>query len=138
MRVYSVVNVQITDPARYAEYREKAPSTIARYGGKYLARGGEVECSRATGIPNAWSSSNNSRAWSDLTSGTTRRNTLPSSNCAAGPPSQSLSSSKACKRKEQIMRIEAKLEELGLVLPEPMQGPPGLRFMVHYSYKKVS
>jgi len=43
MAVYSIVNVQITDPARYAEYREKAPGTIARYGGKYLARGGEVE-----------------------------------------------------------------------------------------------
>ena len=43
MAVYAIVNLQITDPARYAEYREKAPSTIARYGGKYLARGGEVE-----------------------------------------------------------------------------------------------
>ncbi len=43
MAVYAVVNVQVTDPARYAEYREKAPATIARYGGKYLARGGEVE-----------------------------------------------------------------------------------------------
>ena len=43
MPVYAVVNVQITDPARYTEYREKAPATIARYGGKYLARGGEVE-----------------------------------------------------------------------------------------------
>ncbi len=43
MAVYAVVNVQVTDPARYAEYREKAPATITRYGGKYLARGGEVE-----------------------------------------------------------------------------------------------
>jgi uncharacterized protein (DUF1330 family) len=43
MPVYAVVNVQITDPARYTEYREKAPATIARYGGKYLARGGEVD-----------------------------------------------------------------------------------------------
>ena len=43
MTVYSVVNVQVTDPARYAEYVEKAPATIARYGGKYLARGGEVQ-----------------------------------------------------------------------------------------------
>lgn len=43
MAVYAVVNVQVTDPARYAEYREKVPATIARYGGKYLARGGEVE-----------------------------------------------------------------------------------------------
>jgi uncharacterized protein (DUF1330 family) len=33
MPVYAVVNVQITDPARYTEYREKAPATIARYGG---------------------------------------------------------------------------------------------------------
>ena len=43
MAVYIVVNVQVTDPARYAEYREKAPATIARYGGRYLARGGEVD-----------------------------------------------------------------------------------------------
>jgi uncharacterized protein (DUF1330 family) len=43
MAVYAVVNVQITDPDRYTEYREQAPATIARYGGKYLARGGEVK-----------------------------------------------------------------------------------------------
>ncbi len=43
MGVYAVVNIQITDPARYTEYREKAPATIAHYGGKYLARGGKVE-----------------------------------------------------------------------------------------------
>ncbi len=43
MAVYAVVNVQITDPARYADYVEKAPPIIARYGGKYLARGGEVK-----------------------------------------------------------------------------------------------
>jgi uncharacterized protein (DUF1330 family) len=43
MAVYAVVNIRVTDPDRYAEYREKAPATIARYGGKYLARGGPVE-----------------------------------------------------------------------------------------------
>ena len=43
MTVYAVVNVKITDPDRYAEYRDKAPATIASYGGKYLARGGKVE-----------------------------------------------------------------------------------------------
>jgi uncharacterized protein (DUF1330 family) len=43
MAVYAVVNVQITDPDRYTEYRGQAPATIARYGGKYLARGGEVK-----------------------------------------------------------------------------------------------
>ena len=43
MAVYAVVNIRITDPDRYAEYREQAPPTIARYGGKYLARGGTTE-----------------------------------------------------------------------------------------------
>jgi uncharacterized protein (DUF1330 family) len=43
MAVYAVVNVRVTDPERYAEYREKAPATISHYGGKYLARGGTVE-----------------------------------------------------------------------------------------------
>lgn len=43
MAVYVVVNVRVTDPVRYAEYRDKAPDTIARYGGRYLARGGAVE-----------------------------------------------------------------------------------------------
>ena len=43
MAVYAVVNIQITDPDRYAQYREQAPPTIAHYGGKYLARGGKVE-----------------------------------------------------------------------------------------------
>src|ERR687894_3291285 len=43
MAVYAVVNVRVTDPNRYAEYRAKAPDTISHYGGKYLARGGAVE-----------------------------------------------------------------------------------------------
>jgi uncharacterized protein (DUF1330 family) len=43
MAAYAVVNVRVTDPDRYAKYREKAPDTIAQYGGKYLARGGTVE-----------------------------------------------------------------------------------------------
>jgi uncharacterized protein (DUF1330 family) len=43
LAVYVVVNVRVTDPARYEEYRGKVPATIARYGGRYLARGGAVE-----------------------------------------------------------------------------------------------
>ena len=41
--MYAVVNVRVTDSARYAEYRDKAPATIAHYGGRYLVRGGAVE-----------------------------------------------------------------------------------------------
>ena len=43
MAAYAVVNVRVTDPVRYEEYRGKAPATIASYGGRYLARGGAVE-----------------------------------------------------------------------------------------------
>ena len=43
MAVYAVVNVRVTDPTRYEEYRGEAPATIAHYGGRYLARGGAVE-----------------------------------------------------------------------------------------------
>jgi uncharacterized protein (DUF1330 family) len=51
MAVYAVVNIRITDPDRYAKYREQAPPTIARYGGKYLARGGKVEVLEGEWIP---------------------------------------------------------------------------------------
>jgi uncharacterized protein (DUF1330 family) len=43
LAVYVIVNVRVTDSARYEEYRGKVPATIARYGGRYLARGGAVE-----------------------------------------------------------------------------------------------
>ncbi len=43
MSVYAVVNIRVTDPVRYEEYRSKVPATIASYGGRYLARGGAVE-----------------------------------------------------------------------------------------------
>ena len=43
MAAYAVVNVRVTDPVRYEEYRSEAPVIIASYGGRYLARGGAVE-----------------------------------------------------------------------------------------------
>jgi uncharacterized protein (DUF1330 family) len=43
MAAYAVVNVEVTDPVLYEEYKSKAPDTIASYGGRYLARGGAVE-----------------------------------------------------------------------------------------------
>jgi len=40
---YVIAEVEITDPALYEEYRRLVPATIAKYGGKYLVRGGAVE-----------------------------------------------------------------------------------------------
>jgi uncharacterized protein (DUF1330 family) len=40
MPAYVVVDGEVTDPARYDQYKAAAPAAIARYGGRYLVRGG--------------------------------------------------------------------------------------------------
>ncbi|MBT4514254.1 MAG: DUF1330 domain-containing protein [Chloroflexi bacterium] len=43
MSAYMIVQVEVTDPDGFAEYREKVGPQIAKHGGKYLVRGAEVE-----------------------------------------------------------------------------------------------
>ena len=43
MSAYVIARIEITDPERYAEYVRQVPATIARYGGRHLARGGKTE-----------------------------------------------------------------------------------------------
>ncbi len=44
MAAYFVVDIkEITDPQSYAEYSKGVPETIARYGGKFVVRGGPYE-----------------------------------------------------------------------------------------------
>ena len=43
MAAYVIAEVEVTDPAAFEEYRKQVPATIAKYGGKYLARGGVTE-----------------------------------------------------------------------------------------------
>ena len=43
MAGYVVAEIEVTDSATYEEYRKLVPATVARYGGKYLVRGGAVE-----------------------------------------------------------------------------------------------
>ena len=43
MAGYVIVDVKITDPERYQEYRKSAAVTVEAYGGRYLARGGKTE-----------------------------------------------------------------------------------------------
>jgi len=35
--------LEVTDPAGFEEYRRRVPETIARYGGKFVARQGAIE-----------------------------------------------------------------------------------------------
>jgi uncharacterized protein (DUF1330 family) len=43
MAAYVLVDVRITDPVRYAQYRQLTPAAIAAYGGRFVVRGGTVE-----------------------------------------------------------------------------------------------
>jgi len=43
MAAYVIVDVEITDPVRYAAYIRVVPPTIAKYGGRFLVRGGKSE-----------------------------------------------------------------------------------------------
>ncbi len=42
MSAYVIASIDITDPETYKGYSERAPATIEKYGGRYLARGGET------------------------------------------------------------------------------------------------
>jgi uncharacterized protein (DUF1330 family) len=43
MSAYVIVDVVVTDPAGYEEYKKLSPATVKLYGGKFLARGGTAE-----------------------------------------------------------------------------------------------
>ena len=43
MPAYVIAEVTVTDPDRFAEYRQLVPATIEKYGGRFVVRGGAVE-----------------------------------------------------------------------------------------------
>lgn len=43
MTAYVIVDINVTDPVRYEEYKKLAASTVELYGGRYIARGGKTE-----------------------------------------------------------------------------------------------
>mgnify|MGYP006170555629 CR=1 FL=1 len=43
------MHLEVTDPAKFEEYRGKVPDTIVSYDGKYLVRGGPMES--VDGVP---------------------------------------------------------------------------------------
>lgn len=51
MSAYVIVDIDITDPAGYEEYKRVAAPTVAAYGGKYIARGGRNEVLEGDWIP---------------------------------------------------------------------------------------
>lgn len=43
MSAYVIANVEIRDPATYADYIKLTPATVASFGGRFIARGGKSE-----------------------------------------------------------------------------------------------
>ncbi|HMF29224.1 MAG TPA: DUF1330 domain-containing protein [Candidatus Cybelea sp.] len=43
MSAYVIVNVDTKNPKEYERYKEMAEETVAQYGGRYLARGGQMK-----------------------------------------------------------------------------------------------
>ena len=51
MTAYVIVDISVLDPIGYEKYKQLAPSSIASYGGKYLARGGANETLEGDWVP---------------------------------------------------------------------------------------
>lgn len=43
MAGYVIVEIDVTDPVEYEEYKKQAAATVAQHGGKYIVRGGAIE-----------------------------------------------------------------------------------------------
>ena len=43
MPAYVIVDIEVTDPAGFEEYRKQVPATVQKYGGRFLVRGGAME-----------------------------------------------------------------------------------------------
>jgi uncharacterized protein (DUF1330 family) len=51
MAAYIVVQVDVKDPTRYADYRAMVPPTLERYGGRFIVRGGKTEALEGNWAP---------------------------------------------------------------------------------------
>jgi len=43
MKAYVIVDVTITDPTRYEDYKKLTPGSLAPFDGKFIVRGGSAE-----------------------------------------------------------------------------------------------
>ena len=43
MSAFVIVDVEILDPQRYEAYKSMVPASVAKFGGRFVARGGKVE-----------------------------------------------------------------------------------------------
>ena len=51
MAAYVIVDIEVTEPVEYEEYKRLAAPTVAAYGGRYVARGGATEVLEGDWVP---------------------------------------------------------------------------------------
>ncbi len=42
MPAYIIARVDVTDPEKYQGYKERTPAAVAKFGGRFIVRGGDV------------------------------------------------------------------------------------------------
>jgi uncharacterized protein (DUF1330 family) len=52
MAAYVIVDLTVTDPPTMEEYRKQVPATLAKYGGRFLVRGGAHQTVEGDWKPN--------------------------------------------------------------------------------------
>ena len=68
MKTYIIVDVKITDPVRYEEYKKLTPASLVPFDGKFLVRGGRTETLEGSWKPGRFivlefPSAQKARAW---------------------------------------------------------------------------
>lgn len=68
MAAYIILDIEVTDPEGYEEYKKIGPPTVGGYGGKYLVRGGVAEGAEGDWTPSRvvvleFPSMEQARAW---------------------------------------------------------------------------
>ena len=51
MSAYVIAHIDVKDPVRYENYKEMSPISIEKFGGRFIARGGNVEVLEGTWQP---------------------------------------------------------------------------------------
>jgi uncharacterized protein (DUF1330 family) len=52
MAAYLIVDLEVKNPAGYDDYRRQVPATLAKYGGRFVVRGGACEALEGNWTPN--------------------------------------------------------------------------------------
>ena len=51
MAAYVIANIDVKDPVRYQDYIKMSPVSIAKFGGRFVARGGKTEVLEGDWVP---------------------------------------------------------------------------------------